>query len=101
MTVAQWANTVVSGFVVVCDAVFIGMYHRQAPWWSSGMGRYLMVFAATIGLLASYTVVMTVVGLDGVTATVLRIVRSCLLLTVAGLLLQGARAIRQEQQRQK
>lgn len=99
MTTAEMANTVVSGVVAGCAAVFMITYHRWAPWRSSAMGWYLMAFAATIGLLATYTVVMTAAGLEGTAAAVLRIIRSCLLLTVAGLLLQGTRVIRHEQRR--
>ncbi|MFR0354183.1 putative phage holin [Streptomyces sediminimaris] len=93
------ANAAVSGIVPVCAAVFMVTYHRRAPWRSSGMGWYLMVFVATIGLLGSYTIVMTVLGPHGLAASAMRIIRACLLLTVAGLLLQGARAVRRAQRR--
>ncbi|MGW8703305.1 putative phage holin [Streptomyces eurythermus] len=93
MNVGQWANTGVSGFVALCAIVFIATYHRLAPWRGSRVGWYVMAFAATIGLLAMYTVVITAVGIDGTAANVLRLIRSCLLLTVGGLLIQATRTM--------
>lgn len=93
MNLGQWVNTAVSGFVALCAIVFIVTYHRLAPWRGSGVGWYVMAFAATIGMLATYTVVITAVGIEGTTATVLRMIRSCLLLTVAGLLIQATRTM--------
>jgi hypothetical protein len=93
MTLAEWANTAVSGLVALCAMVFVVTYHRLAPWRGSGVGWYLMSFVVTIGMLGAYTVVIMAVGVDGPAATVLRLVRTVLLLTVAGLLLQGTRAM--------
>ncbi|MFD4786608.1 hypothetical protein ACFWN1_05900 [Streptomyces sp. NPDC058459] len=93
MNLGQWVNTVVSAFVALCALVFIVTYHRLAPWRGSGVGWFVMALAATIGLLASYTVVITAVGIDGTAATVLRMIRSGLLLTVGGLLIQATRTM--------
>ncbi|MFJ2515636.1 hypothetical protein ACIPEL_36465 [Streptomyces griseoviridis] len=105
MTVPEWMNAGVSGVVMAAVVFFMWTYHRHAPWRSSGMGRYLMAFAGTIGLLATYTVTIYVVGyvvgLGGAAAGVLRLVRSALLLVVAGLLVQGGRVIRREQRRSR
>ncbi|MGW4493728.1 putative phage holin [Streptomyces sp. NPDC004376] len=98
MNLGQWINTAVSGLVALCALAFIINYHRLAPWRGSGVGWYVMAFAATIGLLATYTVVITAIGIDGTAATVLRIIRACLLLTVASLLIQATRTMRRAQQ---
>ncbi|MER7967799.1 hypothetical protein ABTX35_02080 [Streptomyces sp. NPDC096080] len=99
MTVPEWANACVSGVVLLAAATFMAEYHRRAPWRSSGMGWYLMAFVATIGLLATYTVVMYAIGLHGTAASVMRLIRSGLLLVVAGLLVQGTRTLRRQQPR--
>ncbi|MER7967661.1 hypothetical protein ABTX35_01360 [Streptomyces sp. NPDC096080] len=101
MTVPEWANASVSGVVVVCAVAFMVTYHLRAPWRSSGMGWYLMAAVGTVGLLAAYTVTMYVVGPSGSAAGVLRLVRSGLLLVVAGLLAQGIRTLRRTQPRRR
>ncbi|MFJ5089957.1 hypothetical protein [Streptomyces sp. NPDC088674] len=88
MTIAQYLNTGVSGAVAAAAAVFCITYHRLAPWRSTPMGWHLMMLSGTLGALGLYTVVITLVGLDGTAATVLRIVRAGLLLFVAALLVQ-------------
>ncbi|MGE9696650.1 putative phage holin [Streptomyces sp. CH6] len=88
MTIAQYLNTGVSAAVAAASAVFCITYHRLAPWRSTPMGWHLMTLAGAIGALGLYTVVITLVGLDGTPATVLRIVRAGLLLLVAALLIQ-------------
>ncbi|MFJ8923830.1 hypothetical protein ACIREK_30685 [Streptomyces sp. NPDC102415] len=95
----QLANLLVSGLVAACAVAFVVTYWRLAPWRSTPTGWYLMTFAAAIGGLGAYTVVITLVGLDGTTATILRIVRSVLLLTMAGLLLQATRLVLRAQRR--
>ncbi|MFD5468913.1 hypothetical protein [Streptomyces sp. NPDC127105] len=94
MSLDQVVNTTFSGLVAVCAATFLVTYTRRARWEETGMGRYFIIAVATIGLLGTYTVMLTLVGVDGVTASVLRFVRSGLLLIVAGLLLQATRAVR-------
>nr|WP_239086317.1 hypothetical protein [Streptomyces parvus] len=68
--------------------MFVTTYHLMAPWRRTYMGWHLMLFTGAIGLLGLYTVVVTITGLDGTPAMVLRYVRSALLLLVAGLMLQ-------------
>ncbi|WP_073946538.1 putative phage holin [Streptomyces kebangsaanensis] len=101
MTPSQVMNAGVSGLVAVLAAVFLWTYTRRARWEQSGMGQYFVAAVATIGLLGTYTVVITLVGVDGTAASVLRIVRSGLLLTVAGLLLQATLAVRRAYPRKR
>lgn len=87
MDCAQLANTAASGLVTLCSAVFAVVYHLKYPWRSTPVGRHLMTFTIAIGLLAAYTVIITVWD-DGVTAMVLRFARTLLLLLIAGLVVQ-------------
>ncbi|MFJ3141748.1 hypothetical protein ACIPJM_04755 [Streptomyces halstedii] len=95
----QYANLIVSGLVAACATTFVATYWRLAPWRSTSTGWYLMTFAGAIGGLGAYTVVITLVGLDGTTATILRIIRCLLLLTMAGLLIQATRLVLRAQRR--
>lgn len=88
MSIAQILNLAVSALVFLCSMTFVGTYHLMAPWRRTYMGWHLMLFTGAIGLLGLYTVVVTITGLDGAPAMVLRYVRSSLLLLVAGLMLQ-------------
>jgi hypothetical protein len=101
MTLAEVVNASVSGLVSGTAAVFLVTYTRRARWEATAVGRYVVAAVATVGLLALYTVVITLVGLDGTTATVLRIVRSALLLGIAGLLVQATRAVRRAYPRRR
>lgn len=93
MSVAEVLNMSVSGLVFLCAVAFIVTYHRLAPWRSTPMGWHLMLLSGALGALGAYTVVISIVGLDGPAATVLRLVRAALLLLVAGLLLQRTRMV--------
>lgn len=99
MNPAQLANLAVSGLVAAMAAAFVITYWRLAPWRSTPTGWFLMTFAGAIGGLGLYTVLITAVGLDGTAATVLRIIRTALLLTMAGLLLQATRLVLRAQRR--
>ncbi|MYX67340.1 hypothetical protein K388_05605 [Streptomyces sp. KhCrAH-43] len=99
MSPAQLANLTGSGLVAACAAVFVTTYWRVAPWRSTPTGWFLMTFAATIGGLGLYTVLITAVGLDGTAASVLRFIRTALLLTVAGLFMQATRMVLRAQRR--
>lgn len=88
MSFAQILNLAVSALVFLCSMVFVVTYHVMAPWRRTPMGWHLMLFTAAIGLLGLYTVVVTITGLNGVPAMVLRYIRSALLFLVAGLMLQ-------------
>ena len=98
MDCAQLANTAASGLVALCCAAFAVTYHRHAPWRSTPVGRHLMVFTAAIGALALYTVLVTIWP-QGPTATVLRFLRTVLLLTIAGLVIQRTHMVLNAQQR--
>jgi hypothetical protein len=93
MNVAQGLNVSASALVCLCAAVFIGVYHRYAPWRSTPIGRQLMAVAATIGLLGLYTVLITVWP-EGCPATILRALRTAVLVMIAALMLRQARMVR-------
>ncbi|OQQ16150.1 hypothetical protein B0675_02380 [Streptomyces sp. M41(2017)] len=101
MTLAEVMNASVSGLVAVFAATFLTTYTRRARWEDTSIGRYFVAAVATVGLLALYTVVIMLVGLDGTAATVLRVCRSVLLLGIAGLLLQATRAVRKAYPRRR
>ena len=89
---AQLANAVASGLVALCALVFAVVYHTHAPWRSTPVGRHLMMFTLAIGALGAYTVLVTVWP-AGPTASVLRSVRTILLLVIAGLVVQRTRMV--------
>ncbi|WP_206308421.1 hypothetical protein [Streptomyces sp. A1277] len=93
MSVAQIVNLAVSALVFLCSVVFVITYHVLAPWRSTPMGWHVMFFTGSIGGLSLYTVIVTITGLDGTPATVLRIVRAALLLLVAALICQRTRMV--------
>ncbi|MEU5660062.1 hypothetical protein ABZ802_31255 [Streptomyces sp. NPDC047737] len=88
MSIAQILNLAVSGLVFLCSMMFVVTYHLMAHWRRTPMGWHLMLFTGAIGCLGLYTIVVTITGLDGTPAMVLRFIRSALLLLVAGLMLQ-------------
>ncbi len=88
MSMAQILNLAASGLVAVTAAAFIVTYHLLAPWRRTAMGWHLMLFTGAIGCLGLYTIVVTITGLDGVPAMVLRYARTVLLLVVSGLMVQ-------------
>jgi hypothetical protein len=92
MDCAQLANTAASGLVALCCAVFAVVYHRHAPWRSTAVGRHLMSFTLAIGALGAYTVLIAVWG-EGAPATVLRAVRTLLLVLIAALVMQRTRMV--------
>jgi hypothetical protein len=92
MNCAQLANTTASALVALCCAVFAYVYHRHAPWRSTAVGRHLMSFTLAIGALGFYTVLITIWA-DGVPATVLRAVRTLLLVLIALLVMQRTRMV--------
>lgn len=92
MDCAQLANTAASALVALCCAVFAVVYHRNAPWRSTAVGRHLMTFTIAIGALGAYTVLVTIWS-DGPAATVLRSARTLLLVVIAGLVIQRTRMV--------
>lgn len=87
MDSAQLANTTASGLVTLCCLTFAIVYHVTAPWRSTAVGRHLMAFTLAIGALAAYTILITIWP-DGPAATVLRGLRTTLLVVIAALVLQ-------------
>ncbi len=98
MEPAQLANTSASGLVALCCIVFAVVYHLHAPWRSTPVGRHLMIFTLAIGALSAYTVFVTIWP-EGVTATVLRSLRTTLLLLIAGLVIQRTNMVLRAQHR--
>jgi uncharacterized membrane protein YdcZ (DUF606 family) len=92
MDCAQFANTTASGLVALCCAVFAVVYHRNAPWRSTSIGRHVMAFTIAIGALGAYTVLVTIWP-NGPTGTVLRAARTLLLLLIAALVIQRTRMV--------
>lgn len=87
MNVPQLVNTLASGLVVACSALFMITYHVKAPWRSTEIGRHLMAVAGTIGALGLYTILI-LVWPHGTAAGVLRTARTVLLVAVAALMVQ-------------
>ena len=87
MDCAQLANTYASGLVALCCTVFAVVYHMNAPWRSTPVGRHVMTFTLAIGALGLYTVLVTLWP-TGPTGNALRYARTLLLLLIAGLVVQ-------------
>ncbi|MEZ7005656.1 hypothetical protein [Streptomyces sp. AD55] len=92
MTWAQTANTAASGLVALACMVFVVVYHVHAPWRSTPVGRHLMMFTLTVGALGLYTVLITIWP-EGQAASVLRTMRTTLLVVVAALVVQRTRMV--------
>ena len=89
---AQLTNTVASGLVVVCTAVFMVTYNRIAPWRRSGLGRVVMAIAGSVAGFAVYTVLITLFP-TGPAAVALRVARVVLQIGLAGLMVQQTRIL--------
>ncbi|QKW31418.1 hypothetical protein HUT11_35220 (plasmid) [Streptomyces seoulensis] len=98
MTCTQLANTAASGLVALCCLVFAIVYHLNAPWRSTPVGRHVMGFTLTIGALTAYTVAITFWP-HGLVASVLQVIRTCLLLVTAALVLQRIHLVIRAQHR--
>ncbi|WP_354643836.1 hypothetical protein [Kitasatospora camelliae] len=90
MDCAQLANFGASGLVTLTSAVAVATYHRLAPWRSTRYGRHVMTVTAAVGALGLYTVLITLWP-TGVTATILRGIRTGLLLLLAVMMIQRTR----------
>ncbi|MFD8899905.1 putative phage holin [Streptomyces ardesiacus] len=95
---AQLANLAASSLVALCSLAFGIVYNRYAPWRSTAVGRHIMTFTLTIGVLGAYTVAITLWN-HGLPAVVLRSTRTLLLLVVAGLVVQRTRMVVRAQHR--
>lgn len=92
MSWAQIANMSASAAVTLACLVFAVVYHVHAPWRSTPVGRHLMEFTLAIGALCAYTVAITIWP-DGTAASVLRMVRTGLLVVIAALVVQRIRMV--------
>lgn len=90
--VDQWVNVTMSALACLACATFAAVYHAKAPWWRSSTGWNLMGFAASVGLLCLYTVLITIWP-EGCTAAVLRSVRTGLLALIVALMIQRTRMV--------
>lgn len=77
---------------IACTAFAI-TYHLRATWWRSEVGRNLMAFAVTIGLLCLYTVLATFWQGDECALILLHSLRALVLLAVALLMVQRTRLL--------
>lgn len=93
---AQLANAIASALVALCSLVFAVVYHVRAPWRSTSVGRHIMTFTLAIGALCLYTVLVTIWP-EGPFATVARVLRTLLLLGIAGLIVQRTGMVRRAQ----
>jgi hypothetical protein len=92
LSVDEWVNVVASVLATTACVAFVAVYHVHAPWWRSEVGRNLMGFAGAVGLLCLYTVLITVWP-DGTFIVVARVMRTVVLLAVAGLMVQRTRLL--------
>ena len=92
LTVDQWINFVASAAVFLACCVFAVTYHLLAPWWRSDIGRNLMAFAAGVGLLCLYTVLVTVWP-EGCVGAALRSCRVAVLVAITALMGQRTRMV--------
>jgi hypothetical protein len=90
--VDEWVNVVASMLATTSCAAFVAAYHVHAPWWRSEVGRNLMGFAAAVGALCLYTVLITIWS-DGAFIVMARVVRTVVLLAVAVLMVQRTRLL--------
>lgn len=88
-----WVNAVMSALGAIACAVFVITYHRRAFWWRNEVGRNQMAFAAVIGALCVYTVLATIWQGDECVLMTLRLIRTLVLLAVAGLMVQRTRLL--------
>ncbi|GGW15710.1 hypothetical protein GCM10018980_52120 [Streptomyces capoamus] len=99
--VDAWMNAVMSALGAVACAVFVITYHLRATWWRSEVGRNQMAFAATIGLLCLYTVLVTFLQNDECAMLVLRSLSILVRLAVVVLMVQRTRLLLQAQRQNR
>jgi hypothetical protein len=92
LSVDQWVNFGASALAVIACSTFIVIYHARAFWWRSDIGRNLMSFAAAVGTLCVYNVLVTLWP-DGCVAVVVRSVRIVAVLAICVLMVQRTRLV--------
>lgn len=88
----QISNAAGSAVLVLACTTFMIVYHLLAPWRKSEIGRHMMTFAAALGLLGLYTVLISICS-DGAGATALRVLRTLLVVALAALMAQRTRMV--------
>lgn len=96
MTSLQWANTLASGCVVAAGCWCAWRYNRLADWRASQFGRHLMGFTLAVTFVFALTLV-AVPG--GVWLDVVRGLRACGGLLIAGFLLRRASMVARAQRK--
>ncbi|MFC7794670.1 putative phage holin [Streptomyces cinereoruber] len=86
-SIDQWINMIASGAAALACAVFAIVYHRRTTWWRSDIGRNLMGFAAVVGALCLYTILITLWP-TGCPSVILRAARTGIVLSIAALMIQ-------------
>ncbi|MFB6811258.1 hypothetical protein [Streptomyces sp. NPDC056387] len=100
LTTDQWVNVIASGVAAVSCAGFALVYHLRAPWWRSAVGRNLMMLAGALGGLCLYTVLI-ILWPTGCPATVLRAVRTAMVLAITAVMVQRTRMVIRAQRTDK
>ncbi|MEU3432402.1 hypothetical protein [Streptomyces sp. NPDC006863] len=77
-------NVTTSAAMAATGLVFMATYHLLAPWWRSTTGRHLMAFGAAVTALGAYTVTISMWP----DLWPLRVLRTLVLLAIAGLFIQ-------------
>lgn len=90
---SQLANLSASILVACTSASAAVVYHLRAPWRRTRIGRHIMAVTIAIGLLALYTVLITLVWPHGTPAAFLRIGRCVLLVFLAFLMVERVRLV--------
>ncbi|MEU1010033.1 hypothetical protein [Streptomyces sp. NPDC005890] len=91
--VDELVNAAASTLACAACAGFAITYHVRVTWWRSEVGRNLMNFAVSVGLLCLYTVLATLCQADECMLAVLRSIRTLVLLAVAVLMVQRTRLL--------
>jgi len=89
---SQLANVAASALIAAACGRTVLVY-RRAPWRASRVGRHMMTVTVSIGLLGAYTVAAALWP-TGHVVTVLRVVRTLVLIVLAVLMHQRARMVR-------
>jgi len=96
MTVDQWVNVGASVLAAAACGGFAVTYHLRVTWWRSDVGKNLMAFAVSVGMLCLYTVLVSLWP-DGYLAVVLRGVRTAVVISIAVLMVQRTQLFLREQ----
>jgi hypothetical protein len=90
---AQLANLAASALVWLTATAAATVYHLKAPWRRSRIGRHIMGVTISIGLLGLYTILAGLIWPTGPVIAVLRVLRTILLVALAGMMVQRVRLV--------